>query len=101
MIVSPLLLVLVILLRKADEIVRRVRRRADPEKVEFGWFRRWCEYFLLTLMAVDTLYLGYAAATFYPLMRLFILGESLASLRSAANGTYATVEWTKFMPVSL
>jgi hypothetical protein len=101
MIASPLLLVLVIFLRKADEIVRRVRGRADPEKAEFGWFRRWCGYFLLTVMAVDTLYLGYAAATFYPLIRLFILGESLASLRCAANGTYATVEWTKFIPIAL
>ena len=98
MITSPVLLVLLILLRKAEEILRRVGGRADPEKGKLGWFRRWCGYILLTVMAVDTLYLGYAAGTFYPLIRLFLLGESLASLRSQGNGSFATVKWTEFMP---
>ena len=101
MIASPVLLVLLILLRKAEEILRRVGGRADPDKGKLGWFRRWCGYILLTVMVVDALYLGYAAGTFYPLIRLFLLGESLASLRSPANGTYATIKWTEFMPTVL
>ncbi|KAK4692676.1 hypothetical protein P7C71_g4575, partial [Lecanoromycetidae sp. Uapishka_2] len=31
-------------------------------------------------------------------IRMYILGESLASLRSPAPGTYDTVDWTSFLP---
>lgn len=30
--------------------------------------------------------------------RLYLLAESLASLRSPANGTYTTVDWTEYLP---
>ncbi|KAK0507783.1 hypothetical protein JMJ35_009672 [Cladonia borealis] len=30
--------------------------------------------------------------------RLYLVAESLASLRSPANGTYTTVDWTEYIP---
>ena len=35
---------------------------------------------------------------FFVFSRLYLLAESLASLRSPANGTYASVEWTQYLP---
>lgn len=36
--------------------------------------------------------------TFFLYLRMYILGESLASLRSPAPGTYDSVNWTAFLP---
>ena len=35
---------------------------------------------------------------FFVFFRLYLLVESLASLRSPANGTYTTVQWTEYLP---
>ena len=35
---------------------------------------------------------------FFLFSRLYLLVESLASLRSPANGTYTTVDWTEYLP---
>ena len=35
---------------------------------------------------------------FFVFSRLYLLVESLASLRSPANGTYTTVQWTEYLP---
>ena len=35
---------------------------------------------------------------FFLFSRLYLLVESLASLRSPANGTYTTVDWTEYIP---
>lgn len=35
---------------------------------------------------------------FFVFSRLYLFAESLASLRSPANGTYTTVDWTEYLP---
>ncbi len=42
--------------------------------------------------------LSVAIFTVYPLLRVYLVAESFASLRNPPAGTYETVEWTDFIP---
>ena len=64
------------------------RSAMDKTRIVFkyGFF---VVHFVLAYLVIEKLFL---------FSRLYLLVESLASLRSPANGTYTTVEWTEYLP---
>ena len=53
--------------------------------------------FQWVLMVINVFIAAIVKQTFM-LSRLYLVVESLASLRSPASGTYATVDWTEYLP---
>ncbi len=94
---TPILVAVFWLCRKADGLLRRVDEKSAPRKERVWWLRRWCGLFLVGVVGWTGFYLALALGS-YPYIRLFILGEALASLRSPEEGTYKDVDWTKFIP---
>ena len=85
--------------RGAESRLIRVGRYAAPDKGKIGRSRRYLGTFFLALFGLlDGVFIAYVLANGYPLIRLYLLTESLASLRSPANVTYESTDWTLIIP---
>ena len=98
MVAAPIFAALVLLLRDFDWKLRRVGRYANAEKGIPGRARRLLGMVLITIAHLEITVLAFVVVNSYPFIRLFLLGESLASLRSPANGTYESIDWTFVIP---
>ncbi|MCJ1453208.1 hypothetical protein MMC28_003554 [Mycoblastus sanguinarius] len=94
----PILAGILFLVRGAESRLRRVGRHAAPEKGRIGRRRQNFGIVLVAFVCLDGIFVAAVLVNVYPFIRVFLLAESLASLRSPANGTYDSVDWTFVIP---